>query len=93
MVYPKAMVSIFGKMVALTKAISSKAIEMAMEFGQAVLQVNKLTKVTTYLIRKMDMVFTIGEMVTATKAVLLKINDVDRGNYITMINLSKVDCG
>jgi len=93
MVYPKVMVSIFGKMAVLIKAILSKAIEMAMEFGQAVLQVNKLTKVTTYLIRKMDMVFTIGEMVTATKAVLLKINDVDRGNYITMINLSKVDFG
>jgi hypothetical protein len=80
------MVSIVGKTVAVIKAISNKVIETVMEFGQDVLQIHRRTKVTIYLTRKMDMVFTIGQMGTVTRAVSWKINDVDRANCSSMIS-------
>ena len=68
----KDMDSICGRIYQIIKEISSKDIEMVMEFGKMFQELKNYTKAITCQTRNTDMEFMIGEMDTFTKDTELK---------------------
>ena len=84
--YRKVTDNIVGGMAAAIRGILSRVIEMVMVCGLDVLLINRIIKVTTCLIKKMDMVFMIGLMDTAIRVILLTINVAEKDNSSCMKN-------
>ncbi len=91
--FPKALVNIHGVMEVISKAISSKATEMDMEYGMMLLQAAKAIKDTICLIKSMDMVFMTGETDTFTKEISSKTNEMVMDSYSIISSSLMMDIG
>ena len=91
--YHKGMENINGLMGLITRVISSKEVEMDMEFGKILKIQGKYIKAILCLIKSMDMEFMIGEMATSIKAILWMILDMEKENFSSMAKFNTMDIG
>lgn len=87
MVFLKDMDSIFGVMEVLTKVISNKDFGMDMVYGEKInIKIIKIIKVITCQIKDQVMEFINGIKIIIIKDIFLKIKDMDKDNFIMIIN-------
>lgn len=87
MVFLKDMDSIFGVMEVLTKEISNKGLGMDMVYGEKInIKIVNIIKVITYQIKDQVMEFINGIKIIIIKEIFLKIKDMDKDNFIMIIN-------